>query len=281
MGNISQSLQKQSECLAQHNEECKTYHTQSTLPYFEQLSANLDNIKQESAIHQISKYKKSGQTPLKQNVVYPLKFVQTEPFEKLLSKFKDSNNENIRALNRSNGSSYVSSIRSTRSSSPFFIKEEIEINFTETELGFKMYVGENNKNCFVRHCSSDVRVGDDAQIIAIDGIDVMDKSVGYIRTLLATEQRPIAIKFKNDMELQEEVEPLSEKPTNGNLNASTVSTASVLSDPFVNITTKKRKKRDIVKPKIKVKGVNGYASPNKKRHKRNMNKLSPVDTDSR
>merc|ERR1712233_252220 len=153
-------------------------------------------------------------------------------------------------------------------------KEEIEINFTDNELGFRMYAGENNKNCFIRHCSSDVRVGDNAQIVAIDGIDVIDKSVGYIRTLLATKQRPISIKFKNDLEQKEELQSL-DKSSIGNLDSSTVSTTSVLSDSFCNITTKKRKKRDIVKPKIK--RLN-YASPNKKRHKRNMNKLSPLNT---
>merc|ERR1712130_416130 len=106
----------------------------------------------------------------------------------------------------------------------------------------------------IRHCHSDVRVTDDAQIMAIDGIDVMDKSVGYIRTLLATEQRPISIKFKNNLDESKENEVQ-------NLDNSTVSTTSVLSDSFCNITTKKRKKRDIVKPKVK--RLN-YASPNKK-----------------
>merc|ERR1712039_480850 len=142
-----------------------------------------------------------------------------------------------------------------------------------------MYAGDNNKNCFIRHCSSDVRVGDNAQIVAIDGIDVIDKSVGYIRTLLATKQRPIAIKFKNNVEPKEELHSL-DKSSIGNANAldsSAVSTTSVLSDSFCNITTKKRKKRDIVKPKIK--RLN-YASPNKKRHKRNVNKLSPLNNEN-
>ena len=34
-----------------------------------------------------------------------------------------------------------------------------------------------------------------------DGINVVDKSVGYIRTLLATKQRPISIKFRKDCKM--------------------------------------------------------------------------------
>merc|ERR1712228_956801 len=260
---ISKSLQTHNQRMSEYNE--------SNLPYFDQLSLNLNEIKRESEIHQVSKYKKSGETPLKKNVIYPLKFVQTESFESLISQFnEDANDENKNTLNQSIGSSYISSLKSTRSSSPFFIKEEIEINFCEKELGFRMYAGENDTNCFIRHCHSDVRVSDDAQIIAIDGIDVVDKSVGYIRTLLATEQRPISIKFKNNLDDNKE------NPVINNLDNSTLSTSSVLSDSYCNITTKKRKKRDIVKPKVK---KLNYATPNAKRHKRNVQNLSPINND--
>merc|ERR1711933_170794 len=274
ISDVSKSLQSHKQCMSDYAKRIETHHNESNLPYFEQLSADLSELKRESEVFSVSKYQKTGETPLKQSVIYPLKFVETEPLENLISQFNESvADENKNPLNQSGASSYVSSLKSTRSSSPFFIKEEIEINFAEKELGFRMYAGDGNKNCFIRHCHSDVRVADNAQIISIDGLDCVDKSVGYIRTLLATEQRPIAIKFKNNLE---DSCRDGDKPSIGDLNVSAVSTSSVLSDTFVNVTTKKRKKRDIVKPKVK---KLNYATPNKKRHKRNLSSLSPINAD--
>jgi len=246
---ISNSLQTQEKSMNDFCENIKKYHNEANIPYFNQFSSNLNRVEKENEIHKVFKYEKTGETPLKQNVIYPNKFVETQPFEEIISEFNEQQN-NASESNKSRSLSKNGSSRTTKSNSPFFVKEEIKINFTEKELGFRMYAGHKNKNCFVRHCSSDPRVCDNAQIVEIDGIQVIDKSAGYIRTLLATKQRPISIKFKNIISDEGEEE-----------NISNISNT---------VNPKKRKTPDKI-AKL------DYATPNKKRHKKGSNiMLSPI-----
>ena len=97
-------------------------------------------------------------------------------------------------------------------------------------------------------------MSDDAQIVSIDGIDVVGKSHNYVRTLLATKERPLAIKFKND----------------------------VTSIPIANVTinTKKRNRSQFSQkkradPNIQVPKLH-LATPNRKRKRDNSCTLSPV-----
>eukprot|EP01083_Nonionella_stella_P298275 1012592_1 len=164
----------------------------SNTSFANKISSDLHGMNAENEAYTICTYQKTGVTPLKRKVMFPTQFVETEPFEALVKQYNDG------SMSMDCDEKSKSETR-TKSNSPCLADDEIEINFTEKELGFRMYGGDANMSCFIRHCHSDPRVCDDAQIICIDGIDVMNKSVGYIRTLLATTQRPISIKFKNNL----------------------------------------------------------------------------------
>jgi len=272
--NVSQQLTNQQQTIEEHRQNMERYFNEQSVPYFNQLASNLDFVQKESDIHQIAKYQKTGQTPMKQDVIYPTRFIETEPLTDLIAQFNEEHNKENQGNNQTASESLarLKSRSTTKSSSPFYIKEEVEINFVEKELGFSIKSGERDKNCFIAHCHSDPRVCDDAQIIAIDGIDVVDKSMSYIRTLLATEQRPILIKFKNRLNetdgdsqqengLHSEEQPPSQQlqPLDDQVN-------------LQNITISKKRQRQITKPKVM---KLNYATPDKKRQKK-VQTLSPI-----
>ena len=161
------------------------------------LTTKIDDIRTTVKDYTFQTYQKTGQTPLKQDPIYPTNFIESKPFSHLINEFNQSlenNNNNNGNGNKENNSGGINGSAGCKD-----LPYEVEINFTDEKLGIQICSNNqrNPKNAFVRSCSSDCRVANGAQIIAIDGISVVNKTINYIKTLLSTKQRPLSIKFRN------------------------------------------------------------------------------------
>ncbi|ETO11486.1 hypothetical protein RFI_25894, partial [Reticulomyxa filosa] len=184
-------------------------HTNQSKP-----NVYVDNALDRITTFRLQQYQRSHLTPYKSEVIYPSKFVERQPFSELYSKIQNQRQVGKQDHNPSQASSDINnqlpkcSVRNIfytylfsfgKLNLSLFYTNEISIDFNENEMGLRIYSGNNGINAFVKHCLGDNRVQEHAQIIQIDGIDVVDKSFNHIRTLLATKQRPVNIIFRNSI----------------------------------------------------------------------------------